>query len=663
MAYVLRLLPKEAILEPGFWKVSPPVPFIPRLVSEQPTRISDTQELWRKALDAIPNDGAGLGYDVWFRMIAAIHHETEGSAEGLAIAQDWSARSGKHVPEFLEERVWPYLSADGRVTGGSIMSYAARECGWRGGSTSPDLSAFEMIEEDHVADNVGAIGNRSGGVGGSLGDPSGGDPRRGIPRANHLCTDQGNANRIIQSFGNHVIVCAGKWYVWTGKVWEPDEAAAYRLGFRLSSIIKGEAEAIRKKAQANTTSIQTLADAEKIAQALDKWSAKSEMKGHLDAAFNLVRKMCHFEASGLDANPRLLNCHNGTVDLSTGALKPHDPRDYITQLLPLDYDPAARCELWENIIRKVAQEENAEPILSSFLQRWYGYCATAETSAQVFVVHWGDGSNGKSTVVDTVTKVLGPYAGCAPTSMLSGKEDSPTANVTLFGKRLVTASELNDGAPLNESFVKRATGDAQLPGRYLYGQQFDFKATHKIQLLTNSKPTVKGSDKGIWRRILLVPYLATFGTQAEIDQGKATTLKVPNILHSLDTKEAAAGILTWIVQGATEWYRDGLRPPEIVTGASKEYQGEQNRVEQYTTEYCEIGPDFDDFLTAGLAGGLYPTYVEWCRDSGTHALSKVKFLTELKRIVPGLEVREGRQNVIDGRRKVRKVYGIRLLKD
>ena len=137
------------------------------------------------------------------------------------------------------------------------------------------------------------------------------------------------------------------------------------------------------------------------------------MKSTLDNCLAMVKKVHTVDESRIDSDPWLLNCLNGTVDLRTGVVKPHDPADYITKLCPVAYDPQARAPTWEHTLAKVTLEERAptRPLVA-FLQRWFGYCATGSVREQQFVVHYGAGSNGKSTVIDTVAAVLGDYAGC-----------------------------------------------------------------------------------------------------------------------------------------------------------------------------------------------------------------------------------------------------------
>lgn len=483
--------------------------------------------------------------------------------------------------------------------------------------------------------------------------------RKGVPEARHLTTDQANAGRIVRKFGKHLIVMAGQWFAWSGKRWERDDSDVYRCGCMLSKLIHAEADSWRAKK--GTTSEESEKNAA-IADALVKWASRSEMKASIEAALGLAKKLLAVPDDALDRNPWLLNCLNGTVDLRTGALRPHDPADYITKLVNLDYDPSARSSAWDTVMARVTLEEGmtTRP-LAKFLQRWFGYCATGSTREQCFVVHYGQGSNGKSTILDTVAEVLGDYAATAAPGLLvgGGKDRHPTEVADLFGRRMVTAHETGEGGALKEDVVKQLTGGDKVKARFMRADFFEFDPTHKLQMLTNHKPSIKGSDNGIWRRVLLMPYMARFAVAEEVLAGRAHFIRDTGIAERL--KAEAQGVLTWVVEGAKAWAQDGLQPPDAVLAASRDYQTEQDRVWQFLSECCELDLKAHESLSDGM-GGLYPTYRSWCNDGGWFPLSKQKFVQELERCVPNFAktpVKQGAKG--EKRRDILQIRGLRLL--
>src|SRR5262245_61474280 len=119
-----------------------------------------------------------------------------------------------------------------------------------------------------------------------------------------------------------------------------------------------------------------------------------------------------------------------------------------------------------------------------------GYCLTASTREQMLAIFWGGGSNGKSTLLETMLSVLGAdYAIPVKPELLmrSRGERHPTEVASLFGKRLAIASESDDGRQLNEGLVKQLTGGDKLQARRMREDFWEFSPTHKIVLQTNHK--------------------------------------------------------------------------------------------------------------------------------------------------------------------------------
>jgi putative DNA primase/helicase len=229
----------------------------------------------------------------------------------------------------------------------------------------------------------------------------------------------------------------------------------------------------------------------------------------------------------------------------------------------------------------------------------------------------------------------------------------------LFGRRMVTSHESGEGGHLREDVVKQLTGGDKVKARFMRADFFEFDPTHKLQLLTNHKPSIRGSDNGIWRRVLLVPYLARFASVEEVAAGRAHYLKDTKTAERL--RGELQGVLTWIVEGARAWAQDGLQPPDAVLAASKDYQTEQDRVGQFIAECCELDPNAEVALADAFLG-VYPAYKTWCAEGGFFPLSKQRLVQELERCVPNFakrSIKQGGRN--ERRREVLHVRGLRVL--
>lgn len=509
------------------------------------------------------------------------------------------------------------------------------------------LAGFDNLDEIDGADDSAAIAGASdqpAGVVGNVEVEAGVEVEVGVravgdkkkkkstPQATSLCTDLANANRIEKFFGKNIFVIGKDWYTWTGKVWLKDDADVYRDACLLGRLIKQEAAEWLAKPCRNDEDKKLNAG---VAKALLSHAKKSEMGGAINTAIALLKKTLTIRADTVNQNEWLLNCNNGTVDLRTGKLQPHNPDDRITRMINIDYDPLAKSPVWDAVLAKITLEDGlgqGKPI-ARFLQRWFGYCATGSTREHKMVIHYGGGANGKSTVIDTVSLVLGEYADTAAPGLLiaSKNNNHPTEIAAMFGKRMITAHESAQSGLLREDFLKSTTGGDKISARFMYGDFFQFVPTHKMQLLTNYKPSVKGQDNGIWRRLLLVPYCAKFDVAEEVNAGRAHYVKDTKISEYINAE--LPGVLSWIVEGARLWYSDGgLKEPDIVRLASSDYQGEQDRVLQYVNECCQCEKDAQTPLTGSF--GLLDSYTTWCKSSGYFPLSKNKFVDELARVIP-----------------------------
>ena len=310
----------------------------------------------------------------------------------------------------------------------------------------------------------------------------------------------------------------------------------------------------------------------------------------------------------LDTNPWALNCPNGTLDLRTGTLQPHERGDMLTKLCPVDFDTASPCPSWERMLATL-MGEHAD--LITFLQRAIGYSLTGSVAEQCLFLLWGTGSNGKSTFLNAVIDMLGPdYSMQAPDGLLMVKsgEAHPTERADLFGKRLVSSVEVEEGKRLAESLVKQLTGGDSIRARRMREDHWQFTPTHKIFMAANHKPVIRGTDHGIWRRVKLVPFVVTI---ADADQDKSLPAKL---------LAERRGILAWAVRGCLEWQRDGLSEPAEVTQATSEYRGEMDVVGAFLSECCIVNGQW-----SAKASEVYAAYMHWCKDNGEFAVNQRRF--------------------------------------
>ena len=419
-----------------------------------------------------------------------------------------------------------------------------------------------------------------------------------LPPARFNLTDLGNAERFVYRHGGDVRFCYpwGKWLVWNGTRWERDEAGrVYKLAKDTVRGIYGEAAA---------------AEDEDRRKALAKHASGSESEAKIRAMLELSKPEVPVSPDDLDAATWLLNAPNGTVDLRTGELREHRREDLLTKMAGTEYRPGAAAPMWEAFLERALPGEE----LRGFVQRAAGYSATGDTSEQCMLINHGPGANGKSTFHEALAAALNDYAMRTPTEMLMSKRGGGVPNdvARLKGARFVTASETEEGRRLAESLIKDLTGQDTISARFMRGEFFDFKPTHKLWLSTNHKPEIRGTDSAIWRRIRLVPWAVSI---PPTEQDKKLPAKLRTELP---------GILAWLVEGCLEWQRTGLQAPDEVRRATGAYRSEMDVIGAFLRDECEIGRDFKATLKA-----VYERYEEWCEEGGERAESKRKFNARL----------------------------------
>lgn len=278
-----------------------------------------------------------------------------------------------------------------------------------------------------------------------------------------------------------------------------------------------------------------------------------------------------------DSDDWLLNTPGGVVDLRTGDLLPHDPGLYLTKCTTAA--PGGECPTWHRFLEDITA---GDADFAAFLQRVFGYALSGVTVEHVLFFIYGPGGNGKGTLLNTITRILGDYATVATMEAFtdSKSERHPTDLAMLRGARLVTAQETEEGRAWAEAKIKALTGGDPITARYMRQDFFTFVPKFTLVIAGNHKPRLKNVDEAIRRRLHLLPFLQRF-SRSRCDKSLGDRLMAE-----------AGGILQWMIDGCLAYQRDGLKPPAVVVNATAEYFAAENLFEQWLTDCCERGPEF-----------------------------------------------------------------------
>jgi putative DNA primase/helicase len=401
------------------------------------------------------------------------------------------------------------------------------------------------------------------------------------------------------------------WMQWSGKVWlEASDASVL--------------EAIRQWAMEQFQLVldEQRRDTSRNLQALmDGWrGALSASK--LSNLMKLARGRLEVQASDFDADPDLLNCPNGVVDLRTGVLTPHDPDQLMTRMAGADFVKAACHPDWDKALQALP------PDVVDWYQLRIGQALTGHmTPDDLIVICQGGGSNGKSTVYDPLALALGKYhVQVSDRVILGGASDNhPTEIMDLMGARYAVLEETPEARRLDTNRAKKLAGTREITGRRIRQDPVTFEATHSLFINSNHKPVVDETDHGTWRRLALLRWPYTFRKHEAELRGPNDRLGDPTLrLRLKEDPQALEAALAWAAAGARRWYdlmRIMPQVPDTVEADTLEWRKESDLVLAFVDEHIEFDPE------ACVQGAeLRNVFNSWIKEKGSREWGDKTFI-------------------------------------
>lgn len=404
-------------------------------------------------------------------------------------------------------------------------------------------------------------------------------------------TEHGNALRLFDRFG-HVLRYLPErkaWLIWDDGRWMRSDGAAVRaMAAQLPEVIYLEG-----------------ARHSRDGQHFARWSRKSQEARIVASAVSMLSDMppLRLSVADLDADPMLCGLDGGrkVLDLRTGTVRPSVQCDHLTKSLSVSgIGESAKASRWVRFMEEVTCGDRE---LSDWLQRFLGYSLSGSNAEQAFVFLFGHGANGKSVLTEAMQSLMGQYAaGIQPATLCDDKRTGagPSPDLArLNGIRFAVAPEAEEGSRFAESMLKALVSGDTIPVRELNCAPFDMRPCLKLALTGNHKPTISGTDRGIWRRVRLVPFAASF-------EGKADP-RLPEKLRA-----EFPHVLAWLVEGCMAWQERGLSDtPQAVAEATEAYRAESDTLGQWLSENCTRGPNAQE-----SSADLYANYREWAISNG-----------------------------------------------
>lgn len=496
-------------------------------------------------------------------------------------------------------------------------------------------------------------------------------------------SDTDNGKRLMAHFGRDLVVraerevAAGTWLHWTKTHWDIDggAAAVALLAQKVGDLIVREADFIEQtprereliaagKAAAEQIKALELVSAEerseddknKIAllraaelagsKAYGQWQGRKQRRRDQGVtAKNAGKISALLDCAGphLRRSPDLFNAdgylvatrkhtlrfkrelsaettdHREAWDASLEVIEGHRRDDYITACVPVTFDRGAAMPAFKAFIERFLPD----PDVRRTVQQFCGL-SLLNVSTQFFMIHYGNGANGKSVFLETLFRLFGPsFAVGLPQESIagSGQRGSGQAQpdiALLHAKRFLRVTELKEGVPLQEDVIKRLTGGEAITARTMYKGYFDFVPLAKPHFSCNGFPKIDGGSAAMFRRALIVEWPVTLAR----DEQRDFDIVVGELLAD------APGILNWLIEGALEYMRHGLFVAPGVTQATQAYRDEMDTVGVFRRA-CVHEKDGGTIR----AREMYRAYLAWCEANAKNPVKETRFGREMKKLV------------------------------
>lgn len=495
----------------------------------------------------------------------------------------WTSR---HVSDMVEQvcRRYPAGHSFSTGVGGGAREFVA-------GLVSSPLGDEQLTTEPEVATLL--VADRVTEVGTGPDNP-------------HRSTDRANGIEIAAFLdGQAIWVPEAGWHIYDGRRWAPDTE-------KVCTLLVGEyTDRLRRRATSGLTGPQE-------AEALMQRASRVESAGGYVGALKFAEPLLAKTITKLDADPWVLNCPNGTLNLRTGELRNHSSLDLITRVCPTPFNPEARDETWERVLNEALEGDVAK---LRVLARFAGYSLTGRTTEKKMLVISGTTNTGKSTVTEPIYRMLGNIAEGGYATTWDADVVQADSNVNrseklnkVRGARMVLVGELSKGSRMADNFVKQFTGGDTMDARALYHDSYSYRPTGKLWMATNYVP--QSPDKALQERLLLLPFM------------HEPRVKDPKVKSHLDDDQGAhRAILAWALKACVAWLSEStLGETPWLVAEKRRYALSSDPI----LDFLETLVRVDTHEESSLCEDIWMWYQTWGSENVPRPLKKRAFEAALE---------------------------------
>lgn len=454
-------------------------------------------------------------------------------------------------------------------------------------------------------------------------------------------SDIGEAKMLTREYGNELKFTTATDYLrYDGDCWREDKQLAVGateefLDLQLADAQDAVESAVKALIAAGVDEVTARAGGKALEKACDtpklmklyfmllgaqtylKFVQKRRDYKYIVSTLNAAKPMLAINVSELDKNPFLINTPQSTIDMEKGmaGARDHNPEDLITKITACSPSEVGKA-IWEDALNTffVGDKE-----LIEYVQQTVGVAAVGKVFQEHMIIAYGGGANGKSTFWNTIFRVLGNYAGkiSAEALTMNCKRNVKPEMAELKGKRLIIASEMEEGMRLNTATVKQLCSTDEIQAEKKYKDPFSFVPSHTLVLYTNHLPKVGANDDGIWRRLVVIPFNAKITGASDIKN-------YADYLYD----NAGGYIMSWIIEGARKAIAADFKTkqPKVVEDAIESYREDNDWLGQFIEECCDVDKTF-----TAKSGELYQAYRAHCTLNGEYIRSTSDFYSSMEK--------------------------------
>ena len=368
----------------------------------------------------------------------------------------------------------------------------------------------------------------------------------------------------------------------------------------------------------------TLWNKERIIFALDEQLIISK-KGNCDIIEEYLEDMIDDDfKKRLDPKNFIAVKGKKIVNLITGEVRNRTIQDFCSREVSVEYNINAKSEILDKVISEICVFDKE---IITFIERILGYSLTGTCSEGKIFIFQGESLAGKSIIINLLQDTLGPgYSTFLNKNVIMNKkkEENGTDPFVhqLVGKRVGIINQTDESDIINPGKTKVIATNEPLVYRLLHSNNIQtLSASYTLILATNNRPKMIETDESIWRRLMLIPFLAKFVEFPSNDREFKVDKNLRERLKDTNIKEA---FLTKLIRAAIQYNSEGLgKIPEKVSRALEKYRKETDIIAQFVKEFLITTDNKKDAIGATALWKMF-------KDQYKNNMSQKEFGSKIK---------------------------------